>query len=373
MTAAIALRSKLDRLPVELWVFGIWWLLAALADTHAVKALNLQGYAPITWAEAFAYGFSRYSPHFLLGFGFYLVMRRRPLTGRWPSPWHVGVAVLHVAVSAASLAALQLWVFTDIVYWRDFLDRAQPGYGQVLTIYLGAACINAVANLLLMYGFAYYRQALQRGHALGALQGALSRSRLQALRSQVNPHFLFNALNSVSEAMHQDVATADRMVVALSTLLRDRLASDGRQTRPLSEELLLVREYLTIEQMRLGERLRVSWQVAPEATSVDVPALGVQVLVENAIVHAISRRRLPGELNVLARTEGQRLLLEVDNTLALPMEATRAPGAGLGLAGLRERLRLIYGPDASLQTCRGDGRFHARLSLPLAPVAKVAA
>ena len=368
MKAATWLPTKhwIKRIPLEVWILGAWWLLYASLDALTAKALNLQGYPPITWREAFAYAFARATPINALGLAFYFLLIRRPLLGSWPGAWHIMVSIIYFITTSLVIAALNLWVFTDIVYWRDVLRVAQPTYWEVLRIYFGPTAAYALYNILLVYGFAYYRQALSRGKALGELQGALARTRLHALRAQLNPHFLFNALNSIGEAMHHDVAAADRMVVSLSSLLRDRLAADdSTQLRPLREELALVRDYLNIEEMRLGSRLQQGWQADAAALQIQVPALSVQTLVENAILHGISRAQQPGHLLVHARRQGDRLRVEVGNSIPQGAGNPKA-GTGFGLKSVVERLRLIYGDDASLTREERDGGWYwVALDLPV--------
>lgn len=236
---------------------------------------------------------------------------------------------------------------------HDYLLQIAQNLPWVLMIVLAA------------YAWRYFKRTQAQSLRISQVEAHLANARLDALRARLNPHFLFNALNSVGEQMHRDVASADRMLVSLSGLLRDRLGTDERQLRTLDEELTLVRDYLMIEQLRLGERLQVAWEIEDAALALPVPALSVQVLVENAIVHAIARSRQTGRLVVGARVHDSDVLeIEIGNSMAAGIEST--PGAGTGLANVAERLRLLYGDAARIERSQTPGAWHhVRLTLPL--------
>jgi two-component system LytT family sensor kinase len=169
------------------------------------------------------------------------------------------------------------------------------------------------------------------------LEAQLAQAQLQLLRSQLHPHFLFNALHSISALMHQDVEAADRMVSRLSELLRASLeeARSGRHEISLAEELALLEPYLDIEQTRFSDRLRVRLEVPEEARTAMVPALLLQPLVENAIRHGIAPRRGPGEVVVRAEHVAERLEIEVrDDGVGPPQELHE----GVGLRNTCSRL-----------------------------------
>jgi two-component system, LytTR family, sensor kinase len=197
----------------------------------------------------------------------------------------------------------------------------------------------------------------------GRLARQLSDARLALLQRQLHPHFLFNALQAISTLLHRDPATADRLLVRLSGLLRAMLEDASGQTLSLQVELALTRKYLDIEQVRFGTRLCVEWCVDESLLDVQVPSLIVLPLVENAIRHGLSPKVGPGRLTIAARSEGSRLLLTVEDDglgAALPL------GPGLGVGNTRERLGALYGERAALsvETAR-DAGFCARIQIPL--------
>ncbi|MCP3136526.1 sensor histidine kinase [Pyxidicoccus xibeiensis] len=198
------------------------------------------------------------------------------------------------------------------------------------------------------------------------LEAAVQAAELRFLKAQLQPHFLFNCLNSVRALISEDPARAQEVVTRLSSLLRYALAAREPETVPLERELQVVRDYLGLEGVRLEERLRVREDVEPAALCVPVPAMLVQTLVENAIKHGVGLTPEGGEVAVSARVHGGTLLLEVANTAAPLPHATRPEGSGVGLHNASERLRLLCGAGASLQLDQTQAaRTTARVRIPL--------
>jgi len=191
----------------------------------------------------------------------------------------------------------------------------------------------------------------------------LSDARLALLQRQLHPHFLFNALQAISTLIHRDPATADRLLIALSNLLREMLDGASGQTMRLGTELELVRKYLEIEQVRFGDRLTVEWRVDNALLNIDVPSLIVLPLVENAIRHGLSTKIGAGRVTVGAHQDGRTLVLSVEDD-GTGAGAPLAPGLGLG--NTRERLAALYGDRASLavDTAPQHG-FRAIITLPM--------
>lgn len=192
----------------------------------------------------------------------------------------------------------------------------------------------------------YYGEAQQRALEESELRTSLAEARLDALRHQLQPHFLFNTLHAISTLMHKDVNAADRMLARLSDLLRLTMDKGAAQELPLKEELDLLKKYLEIEQARFGDRLRVELDVDPETLDARVPCLVLQPLVENAIKHGLAPQLSPGRIRVEARRDDDALLLSVeDNGCGLSEQVLTAFKQGIGLANTRARLRHLYGED----------------------------
>ncbi len=191
-----------------------------------------------------------------------------------------------------------------------------------------------------------YGQAREQAAAAERANTRAADAQLAALQAQMNPHFLFNALNTVASLIRTDPRAAEATVEDLARVLRRTLDHSRSVTTPLEEELDFVRAYLGIEEARFGERLRVEWHVDPAALRLAVPPMTLQPLVENAIRHGIGGRLEGGRVRIAARREGDRLLLRVEDD-----GAGFAPGREerTGLGNLRERLATLYGGGAALR------------------------
>ena len=208
------------------------------------------------------------------------------------------------------------------------------------------------------------KQELQLSQALATAQQA----QLAALRYQLNPHFLFNALNSISALIvtrrNED---AERMTDKLSSFLRSSLNADPGELIPLEEELSLTEEYLDIESVRFGDRLEVDVDCGPGACEALIPSFLVQPLVENAIKHGVARTREPTRIDISGRVENGNLRICVANCVADAADSGSAPpSSGVGLPNVRRRLQAVYGKGASLSSSVEDGRYVSVITIPLA-------
>ncbi len=196
--------------------------------------------------------------------------------------------------------------------------------------------------LAVTQAFDYYRKYRERELHASELEKNLVQAKLQALQMQLNPHFLFNTLHSISSLMHKDVEAADRMIVRLSDLLRAALDSSDAQEVTLRRELNFLQSYLEIEQIRFGDRLKVKMDIAPDTLEAQVPNLILQPLVENAIRHGIEPHARPGRIELHAHRQADALALNVsDNGGGLQKQNSRREG--VGLSNTRARLRELYG------------------------------
>lgn len=201
--------------------------------------------------------------------------------------------------------------------------------------------------VLVAHVLCYYRRLQDRETRASQLEGQLAKAHLQSLKNQLQPHFLFNTMHSISALMMTDVQAADRMIVRLGDLLRMNLESAGTQLTTLSRELDFVNCYLGIEQVRFEEKLVLFFDIAPETLDAQVPLMLLQPLVDNAVKHGISRLPQGGEIRISSHLQDQDLKLEVrDNGPGLSTITTRRDG--LGLRVTRERLETLYGTNQSL-------------------------
>ena len=195
----------------------------------------------------------------------------------------------------------------------------------------------------------------------------VSQAELRALQSQINPHFLFNALNTLYGTIPREAAAARRMVLNLADVFRYFLQSD-KTFVPLAQEMEIVRAYLEVEQSRLGNRLHVEIQVEDAALNVPIPVLSIQPLVENAIKHGVALGPGPGYVRVRAACQDGALRIMVENSGSLAFANARAsesPGAGVGLQNVRRRLQICYGSSSELLLSLDPQNTVAELSIPL--------
>ncbi|KQV50685.1 hypothetical protein ASC95_15145 [Pelomonas sp. Root1217] len=184
---------------------------------------------------------------------------------------------------------------------------------------------------------------------------------LQVLRAQINPHFLFNALNNLRALINEDPARAREMLSRLSNTLRHTLQHSAKERVPLADELAVVRDYIALEQLHHEERLRVDWQVDPATASASVPPMLLQLLVENAIKHGIARTAGGGVVDIRIGRDGGKLNIAVDNPGQWKPGSTDS--TGLGLANLRERLARAGGNGAGCRIAAADGRVNVTVEL----------
>jgi two-component system LytT family sensor kinase len=216
--------------------------------------------------------------------------------------------------------------------------------------------------------YEYYQRYMDSELRLERLEHSYSEARLNALRMQLDPHFLFNALNTISSHVERDPKLTRRMIEHLGDLLRMSLESKDRQEVPLAEELAFLEHYLEIQKIRFGDQLRVVLDVAPEVKYAAVPSMFIQPLVENAIRHGISRRASGGTLVVRAKPLGDRLEIRVmDDGVGLPLGWTLEGSEGLGLSITRQRIAGLHPNGASrfVVRNRAEGGTEVEVSLPL--------
>jgi two-component system, LytTR family, sensor histidine kinase AlgZ len=283
---------------------------------------------------------------FLISHAYRAVRARRwiALPLRRLAPRVLVASVVQAVVLDAAVAALA---------WLRASADAPPLPTDLIVMFLFNFTILYLAWSFLYFGLHWFERSRRAEQA-----------ELRYLKSQLNPHFLFNALNSIRGLVAEDPRKAQEAITRLAKLLRVALGSVTADTVPLARELEVVDDYLAVEAVRLDDRLAVRLDIAPDTLGVPVPAMLVQTLVENGIKHGIARRTDGGEIAVIARRAGGVLRLEVSNTAADP--ATE-PGSGVGLANAHERLQLLFGDRATLALDRSSAeRTTAVVRIPLA-------
>jgi hypothetical protein len=337
---------------------GLFLTIALLLGGLAATILALGGGAG--WEEAL-----------LLGLPLGLVEGAIVLAARYPcqsAPLRASGMTRALATQAtAALASAGAWVILGGILAR--MLETLPRYGGAALRFRGGAPMLVVVGALvfLLAAAAHYLiLALETARAAevrGVEARVLAReAELRALRAQVDPHFLFNSLNSIATLTGEDAGAARRMCLLLAGFLRRSLVLGGRDRVTLGEEIALVDEYLAIEKVRFGERLLVAREVESGCEGALIPPLLLQPLVENAVRHGVAQRIEGGTLSLRARRRGEEIAVTIDNPRN--PERTGRRGAGLGLENVRGRLRSLYGERARLEVATPPEAFVVTVTLP---------
>ncbi|HEX8691853.1 MAG TPA: sensor histidine kinase [Longimicrobium sp.] len=285
---------------------------------------------------------------------------------RWPA-WTAIHSLGALAFGAAAVSVVfpfhQYLAPDPTLRWTDAFLSSLHWHFLLYWFVLGVALALAYAERVRERE----RDAARLRLAASRLEAEYARARLGALRMQMQPHFLFNTLNAISELIHQDPRLASRTIAQLQDLLRLTLEGSGAQEVPLERELSVLDRYLAIQRTRFGDRLDVRMEVAPETRRALVPGLLLQPLVENALKYGVPGGRREQRVTVTARVEGSRLIVEVRDNGPGVAANHRRPGSGVGLNNIRARLEHLYGADArlELEDAEGGEGAVARVVLPL--------
>lgn len=306
----------------------------------------------------------------ILGLGFSLPLRavyQRIKRRNLSLFWIISISALCAYLAALAWTACYSLAIKLITAWEQGLPFALGDWQKLFNGGLYHAYI-LLAWSLLYFGIKHYRELQTQTERALQAEALAQQAQLQALRYQINPHFLFNTLNAVSTLVAQnETAAANRMIARLSEFLRLTLDGSDAQEVLLAAELDYVQRYLDIEQVRMGDRLRVRYKIAPEAQAVLVPVMILQPLVENAIRHSIAPRETGGRIEIVAHCTKEFLHLEVrdDGAITAAEIATLQPC--IGLTNTRARLQQLYGATHQFQlTAAPTGGLVVQLELPLA-------
>ena len=330
-------------------IVGAWALVAMLLAAQAWVAAQVRG-EPVVWARAsaiwlvWAAVWAALTPVALRLEAWFPLQRPHRLRA---------LAVHGLASVGCALVNLALFALAAPLIGAT---QVEPTWFGTFSRLLGTTFLLNLPVYWLIIVAAHLdrlaRSARERDRRQLRLEAQLADARLQTLRTQLQPHFLFNALNTVSVLMHEDADAADRILLQLSALLRRSLDSTEDHEVTLGEEIGFLEGYLEIEQARLGERFRYRIDVPEDCLQARVPNLILHPLVENAIRHGIAARAGPGLVEIAADREGDRLRLRVvDDGRGLPPAMTER----VGLANTRARLRLLYADRQRFDVRNLDG------------------
>jgi hypothetical protein len=271
--------------------------------------------------------------------------------------------------------SIALGLLKEIIYVLLFpnlpLNRPHMPYWTRLQFHLYADMVDDMVifwcAFFLVRGLGYYERSVKSENIAAQLEVQLANARLSALRMQLNPHFLFNAMNSISSLMRTDVEAADEMLEQLSSLLRISLERGSAQLIPLSDEIEFIEVYLSMQDRRYADRVRRRIAIDPKLHDVLVPAMILQPVVENAYVHGLSKIETNGELIIEAHREQNQLVFTITNSgVGLTGSSEKPAGHGVGIRNLRGRLQLHYGEKSSFEMIQLDrNRVWVRIKLPI--------
>jgi two-component system sensor histidine kinase AlgZ len=346
--------TRRSRLLAYIGVWVAFGLLIALVLIYG-------GRAPTEWALKFAVPLAVLLGMQSLSF-WYLVQSMPP-----------GTPLPRMALSwlGAGLVALLLWLAAAYGWAVWLLEPGDPYREAAAGTMPLLVFAGAIGILLAVLGH-YLAGAFQRSRAAERraleLQVLAREAELKSLRAQLDPHFLFNSLNSVAALIGQDATAARQMCFLMAQFFRKSLTLAREQAIPLAEEISLVETFLAIERVRFGERLRSRFEVAEEVREVCVPPLVLQPLVENAVHHGVAHLVEGGEVCVIARRINGLLEIVVEN----PCDPDRPPsrGTGMGIANVRSRIETLCGNRASVDVEAREDFFRVSILLPAAGTAE---
>jgi two-component system, LytTR family, sensor kinase len=347
------------------WVvsFGVWTALGAFDGALQYQWMRQRG-QPIEWKYLLNVELVNYFIAAVTSPGVYWLALRFPLArGKWATnlPIHVVGCFLFTAVHAVGRV-----VASPV---RDSAGHLRPVNAELMWWMFLAVVFSDVTVYWPIVGLAhlveYHKKYKDRDLRASQLETKLVAAQLHALKMQLQPHFLFNTLHSISALMRIDPDAADQMIARLSDLLRLTLETANLQEGSLKRELELLNGYLQIEQTRFSDRLSVSLEIDPEAYDATVPYMIMQPLAENAVRHGVSKLMSPGRIVVRAsRDDGWLRLAVQDNGPGF--ESTEdQPNTGVGLRNTRERLEKLYGARQKLQVSPvSSGGVEVSITLP---------
>src|SRR5436309_689158 len=332
------------------------WTLVVIVEAAQYYASQFVEKRPFPLGLAIRRACEEWYPWAFLTVGILWVARRCNLEREGLKRWilgHLGTCVLVSLVYFTVYA----WLLSG---QKSVMDGSTFEFGNVfkklVIFYLHVVLVIYWVIVLSHQSWGYYQRSRERERQASALATELVRTRLEVLRMQLNPHFLFNTLHTISALIHENPDDADRIVARLSELLRVSLEQSDSQEVPLRQELTFLERYLQIEQTRFQDRLAVEMEIESGLDNVLVPSLILQPLVENAIRHGIEPREDTGRVRIVARRLNGMLELTVsDNGPGLPEIEVASHPEGVGLSNTRSRLSHLYGANHQFQLTPAPG------------------
>ena len=341
-----------------LWIAGVWLAGALFEASQSILIMHAEGHHG-SWLPLFTTELVSWLPWALATPLISRLALRFPL---FRSASVKGVAV-HLTTFLAVSAVMEAWSASLQVLFNPWHNRTPPTFLDTWSVSLTYQILTFVIVYSLIVALTSFMDTRDR---MARQNEELSKSRLAALRRQMEPHFMYNTLNSIAGLVRDrsnDAAVS--MIVGLSEFMRRASEDSHRSQVSLREEVEYLQRYLDIQKMRFGDRLRASVEIPAALLDAEVPNLLLQPLVENAIKHGITQRDAGGAVRVTGESDGGRLRLRVYNDGPAVSVDARATRTGVGLSNLRTRLHILYSGGSSLQLRQADGGVEVVVELPL--------
>jgi two-component system LytT family sensor kinase len=330
----------------RVWIVGfVLWTLLAFLSAAGARVYTASMGTPESWGMLLAWNLTISFVWSALTPLVYELSRRFTFDR---NSWKTALPIHLIACVVLSLLGAMLIVLAEpYVMWNSTEPRAPFWAHTISRTFMDLQRYWYV--LLITQALAYYSKYRERELQSSQLEAQLAHAQLEMLKSQLEPHFLFNTLNSIAALARNDGQAAEHMTLQLADLLRSSLDAVGVHEVPLSRELTFLQKYIDIQQTRFGDRLRVELDIDPHTLSALVPNLILQPLVENAIRHGIGPRRSPGLVRIMTRRDADEIWMEIrDDGVGLSGCDGRLPHEGVGLHNTRARLQQLYNHDHRL-------------------------
>jgi two-component system LytT family sensor kinase len=338
----------------NLVIYSIFWLLIALM--HGMFFYSFFG-ASIQLAVleglfyALIYGF--------IGLGLWYAVRYSQMETHQLS----NLILNHVAAFSITIVLLSLLTYQSIKVLPIAIDGYGEFFNRTLVWRVFTAMVAYILIVLVYYVIMYYANFVDRINKESEIKTSVKVAELDALKSQINPHFLFNSLNSISALAGSKSEEAREMIAKLSDFLRVSIAEKPDAMRPFTKELENIGRYLDIEKVRFGEKLSVKHDIAKKCDEARIPSLILQPIVENAIKHGLNESLEKVEIRIVADCFHGFLKVQVENDFDDDRPNTRA-GTGLGLQNISQRMKLLYGRDDLLRVAKEKKKYIVTLAFP---------
>jgi signal transduction histidine kinase len=325
------------------WIL-FWALMIAVAIQDYLRSGRTRIWEPLLWEGSSALVIT------VLGLAYRRLARKNDRLLHTPARWFLAQSIWLPVIGISFIVVV--YALRHGVYALAGVEYRHEPWGEVVAYEAVKLILYFGLFMAVLFGILSYRELTAEKERAQRSAALLRQAQLQSLTQQVQPHFLFNALNTISSLMHVDAARADMLLARLSDLLRATLDMSGRLEHDVRSELDLLRAYAELMAERFADRVDISWTVDDAALDCRIPVMSLQPLLENTFKHTVERRSKPTRIVVSARREGEQLRLSIEDdagTLTLPASSGEVARTGVGTKNLRERLATLYGDRAEFR------------------------